>query len=359
MRILQLSSARHFGGGERHFVDLTNTLFQRGHEVFVAAVPDSPVVPELRQTFAENFFALSASNPLNIAKALTLRHFVREHGIEIVHAHMARDYPLAALAVGGEPGARLIITRHVLFAMNKLHRITRGRVARVIAVSQGVAANVRAQKVFRDDQITVVPNGIDLSRFSPQDKDNLSSRLRVGILGELTPNKGQIEFVRAAEIVAGEIDTADFVIAGRDQSSDSDYGRQLKTIIEASEFHNRFQLVESKIDVADFLTTLDLLVSASRSEAFGLSIVEAMAVGVPVVGTATDGAREIITDNETGCLVPLGDTDQLARTTVRLLRNRGECQRLSDNARQMVNRRFSLERMVSDTEAVYHDALRR
>src|SRR5262249_12881394 len=171
MRILQISSARHFGGGERHFVDLINHLASRSHEVFVATLARSPILPELSPKAAQDFFELSSSNALNYTKAFAVRRFVREHDIEIVHAHMGRDYPLAALAVGGKSNARLIITRHVLFPMNKLHRITRGRVAQVVAVSQSVAASIRAQRVFRDDQIAVVPNGIDLSKFSPRSKD--------------------------------------------------------------------------------------------------------------------------------------------------------------------------------------------
>jgi len=356
MRILQISSARHFGGGERHFVDLTNGLIERGHELFVAAVATSPILSELPAKVSRDSFELSSSNALNYTKAFALRRFVREHDIEIVHAHMARDYPLAALAVGGAARARLVITRHVLFPMNKLHRITRGRVARVIAVSQSVAASARAQGIFRDDQIAVVPNGIDVTRFSQRAEDASSTRLRVGILGELTVNKGQIEFVRAAEIVARELDNVTFVVAGRDHSSEGEYGRQLKGIIQLSEFRDRIELVEGEIDVAQFLTTLDLLVSASRSEAFGLSIVEAMAVGVPVVATTTDGACEIIKDKETGHLVPVGDVGEIAGTITSLLRNREERQLISANARQMVVQRFSLERMISETEAVYRAA---
>jgi glycosyltransferase involved in cell wall biosynthesis len=357
MRILQISSARHFGGGERHVVDLISELANRGHEVFVAALAGSPILLELPPSVSQNFFELSSSNALNYTKAVALRHFARERDIQIVHAHMARDYPLAALAVGGKSKARLVITRHVLFPMSKLHRLTRGRVARIIAVSQSVAANVHAQGIFRNDQIAVLPNGIDLTKFNPRVDDGPSNRLRVGILGELTPNKGQIEFVRAAEIVARQIENVEFIVAGRDNSSAGDYGQQLKEMIGASEFRNRIQLVESEIDVPQFLPTLDLLVSASRSEAFGLTIVEAMAVGVPVVATATDGAREIITDNETGVLVPVGDFHEMAATIVPLLRNCEERQRLSRNARHLVGQRYSLARMVSETEAVYHDAL--
>ena len=357
MRILQISSAQHFGGGERHFVDLTNGLTERGHEILVAAVRDSPILAELRPSVRQSFFELSPKNPLNLPKAFALRRFVREHAVEIMHAHMARDYPLAALAVGRLGGPRLIITRHVLFPMSKLHRITRRRVARVIAVSQAVAAVVREQGIFRDDQINVVPNGIDLTKFRPRVIKHLAGHRRVGILGELTPNKGQIEFLHAAEIVADEIDNVGFIIAGRDNSRDGDYGRQLKALIEASKFRDRIQLTESKIDVPHFLSGLDVVVSASRSEAFGLAIVEAMAGGVPVVATATAGACEIISDNKTGRLVPIGDVNEMAAAISLLIKNPAERQQISESARQMVTERFSLKRMVSDTETVYREVL--
>src|ERR1051326_1280180 len=357
MRILQLSSARHFGGGERHFVDLTNGLTENGHELFVAANPDSPILAELRKRASPDLFKLSASKALNFAKLIALRRFVHEHSIEIVHAHMARDYPLAALAVGRNRDARLIITRHVLFPMSKLHRITRRRVAKVIAVSQAVASVVRAQGIFRDDQIDVVPNGIDLAKFRPRVAGHSSGRLRVGILGEWTPNKGQIEFGRAAEIVAAKIANVAFIIAGRDNSNEGEYGRQLKKLIEASSIRDRIQLIESRIDVAQLLSSIDVVVSASKSEAFGLAIVEAMAAGVPVIATATAGSREIISVNETGCLVPISDINKMASAMAHMLKNPAKRQQISESAREMVTGRFSVKRMISGTEAVYREAI--
>ena len=356
MRILQISSARHFGGGERHFVDLTNGLIEGGHDIFVGSIPSSPILAELRPSVRQSSFELSSSNPLNFTKAMALRRFVREHAIDIVHAHIARDYPLAALVVGWDGGPGLIITRHVLFPMSKLHRITRRRVARVIAVSTAVASVIQSQGIFRDDQITVVPNGVDLAKFRPR-VEHAAGRLRVAILGELTPNKGQIEFLRAAEIVAAKIDNVDFIIAGRDKR-DGDYGYQLKALIDGSKFRDRIQLIESRIDVADFLSGLDVVVSASRSEAFGLAIVEAMAAGVPVVATATAGACEIISDKETGHLVPISDVNEMASAISLLVKNPAARQEISESARRIVTQSFSLDRMISDTEAVYRDVLK-
>jgi len=94
MRILQICSARTLGGGERHLADLANGLARRGHEVHAALVPNSPLQGELAELPAENFIELPLRNSLDVASALKLAQFVRRHQIEIVHAHLARDYPL-------------------------------------------------------------------------------------------------------------------------------------------------------------------------------------------------------------------------------------------------------------------------
>jgi glycosyltransferase involved in cell wall biosynthesis len=355
MRILQLSSARHFGGGERHFVDLTNGLVRNGHEVFVAATLDSPLLPDLQKLPVGNLLRLPFRKLFDVASAWKLRNFAREHDIEIIHAHMARDYPLASLAAGSSR-RRLVLTRHVLFPMGKLHKLTRRRVARVIAVSQAVAASLRKQKVFDETQIAVVRHGIDIERFQSV-KRNESDTLRVGMLGELSPVKGQKEFVRAAAIIAAQLPEVKFLIAGQDNSADGQYRGELMQLIESSGLAGRISLIESRLDVVEFLSQLDVFVSASSSEAFGLAIVEAMAAGVPVVATASDGAREIIGDNQTGRLAPVGGVHELAKLIWELLGDSAERKSLADNARQMAAENFSLARMIAETEAVYRQVL--
>src|SRR5215210_1087636 len=98
MRILHINSARTFGGGERHTADLANALARRGHEVFAAAPPGSPLVAELKRVPAENVFEMPLRNALDVQSAIELARRVREREIEIIHAHVARDYLLAALA---------------------------------------------------------------------------------------------------------------------------------------------------------------------------------------------------------------------------------------------------------------------
>src|SRR2546421_1289377 len=359
MRILQVSSARHFGGGERHFVDLTNGLAERGHELFVALVPDSPLLSSLNNLPNQNVFQLPFTNALNIASVWSLAKFARENQIEIIHAHMGRDYPLVALTAGHARGATLVITRHVVFPLGQIHKLTRRRIARVIAVSEAVASALRRQNIFDEKRIRVVRNGIDLGRFNFTDKNNerVGAPLRVGMLGELSPVKGQTDFVRAAALIVQENPNVQFVIAGKDNSCDGNNRRELNELIKNCGLADRVTLIESDIDVPSFLNTLDVFVSASHSEAFGLAIVEAMAAGVPVVATMTAGAAEIIEDEKTGLLAPIGEPRQLAQKINSLLNDWPKRASLANNARQMASEHFALERMIGETEAVYREVL--
>ena len=353
MRILQICSAREIGGGEIHLAALANTLVQHGHDLFAALCPASPVRALLSSARPENIVELPMRNSLNLATAMKLSRFVRANDIEIVHAHVARDYPLAALATG-RSNAHLVLTRHVLFPLRRIHKLTLRRTSRVIAVSQSVAESLQSQSVFDAKKIVTIYNGIDFSKFENVDARCASpQKLRIATAGHLAHIKGQEDFVRAAKLVIQHHPDTEFVIAGEDKSSSRENRIALENLIHELGLYENVRLVGWVDDMPGFLATLDLFVSAARSEPFGLAIVEAMAAGVPVVATASEGAREIIDDNQTGRLIPIGDVASLARTIDELLSDGTERHRLAQNAKPVVREQFSLERMVARTEEVY------
>jgi glycosyltransferase involved in cell wall biosynthesis len=352
MRILQICSAREIGGGEIHLAGLANTLAQRGHDVFAALSPASPVRAMLSSLPPENIMELPMRNSLNLATAMKLSQLVRAKDIEIVHSHVARDYPLAALAKG-RSNAHLVLTRHVLFPLNRIHKLTLRRTSRVIAVSEAVAKSLYAQSVFDAKKILTIHNGIDLRKFAGVETQASPHKLRVGTIGHIAPIKGQEDFVRAAALVIQNRPNVEFVIAGEDKSQSRENRIALEKLIRELDLDQKVKLIGWVDDMPEFLATLDLFVSSARSEPFGLAIVEAMAAGVPVVATASEGAREIIDDNRSGRLVPIGDLASLARVTDELLEDKAERRRLAQNAKAIARAQFSLERMVERTEEVY------
>jgi glycosyltransferase involved in cell wall biosynthesis len=351
------------GGGERHVADLANGLAGRGHDVFAALAPGSPLQGELSALPPDNLIELPLRNSLDVASALKLARYVRQHQIEIIHAHIARDYPLAAFAAR-RTSARLILTRHVLFPLSRIHRLLLRRAACVIAVSQAVADGLITQSIFDQDKIIVIHNGVNVDRFVNGSDPGSSgrgtgARLCVGMVGELAPIKGQEDFLRAAAIVKSKRDDVDFVIAGEDKSRSGENRRLLERMIDELALSERVRITGWANDVLALLRTFDIFVSASRSESFGIAIVEAMASGVPVVATMTPGAREIIDPEKTGKLVPIGDAEALAAAIWELLDDPLKRDRLAVNAQPMVSERFSLDRMVTRTEHLYQEVLAR
>jgi glycosyltransferase involved in cell wall biosynthesis len=369
LKILQLSSASTLGGGERHFADLSNALAARGHEVYAALRPEAPLRERLALPDAR-VITLPLRNALDVASASRLAAFARDNQIQIVHAHVARDYPLAAHAVRLVKGTRLVLTRHVPFALNSLHRIAVANVSRVIAVSAGVARKLREQGIFSPDKISVVPNGVDFDHYDRAlegfDREqyrrtlSASARLLVGTVGELSETKGQEDLLRAAASVVrstGSARRVEFLIVGEDNSEDQRTRRRLERIVEEENLRGRVHFRGFAPDLPRLLAALDVYVSASRAEAFGLATVEAMICGAPVVATATDGSREIVEDDRTGRLVPVGNVEALAAALVELLEDERERERLGTNALHSVTERFSLKRMVEETERIYRSVL--
>jgi glycosyltransferase involved in cell wall biosynthesis len=354
MRILQVCSVTTFGGGERHLADLSHALTDLGHEVYAASVPGSPLWSEL--SFLPNTRTLALS-PGNYVKNLTaLAAFVRSHGIEIVHAHAARDYHLAAMAVRLAPRARFVLTRHVLFPLRRINRPLLRSVDRVIAVSRAVAESLQ-NGVIDSSKIAVVHNGIDTDRFNRSVGHSDEMPILVGTVGHLAPIKGHDIFLRAAALISARRPEVRFIVIGEDKSPQLDHRRSLENLVAELNLNGIVTMPGWRDDMPAVLSSLALFVSAARSEPFGLAIVEAMAAGLPVIATASEGAMEIIDDGFSGKLVPVDDPEALAQAINDLLDNPLERARLGHNAQLAARERYSLARMASDTEQVYREVL--
>jgi glycosyltransferase involved in cell wall biosynthesis len=355
------------GGGERHLVDLVSGLQNRGHQLHAVLRPHSPLSAALAPE-GSLIATLPLRNAFDVLSARRLAALVSRERIQIIHAHLARDYPLAAYAVRQNPNVKLIVTRHVLFPLNRLQRLVLAHATRVIAVSEAVARALRAQALMPAELIKVVPNGIDVDRLAQARAqfDDQSFRARwnlpqdhllIGSVGEIRPLKGHSDFLRAAALIVSRIPNSYFLIAGVDPSRDGEHQAALEKLIVELELSNNVRLFGWLEDLPSFYCALDVFVSASHSESFGLAIAEALACGTPVIATRTEGAEEILSPESSGTLVPVKDAEALAQAVCALLENQGS-HRLANAGSETVRQRLSLARMIEGTEEVYQEALR-
>lgn len=358
MRILQLSSAKTFGGGERHFVDLCRGLQERGHEVFVAIRPTNEWQDRLDFIPPDNFHYVSIRNSFGMFSAKRIGQFLVDNKVDIVHAHVARDYIAAAIASRISKETSFVLTRHVMFPLKPFHKLALRNAAAAIAVSPAVG--VELEKIFPPKKVHVIPNGLDIA--GDQEKEEMGRQFRefhaippdaslVGTLGELKPLKGQREFVLAAHEIAKRDQNCRFVIAGTDHSPDGKFRRELRRLVKVFGLEERFLWLDWLDDTGPFYSALDIFVSPSRTESFGLAILEAMARGVAVIATETDGAKILLGD--AGTLTPVNDPVALASAISELLADDIGRASIGSALQKMAVESFSVERMLDATEGLY------
>jgi glycosyltransferase involved in cell wall biosynthesis len=355
MKILQVCSATWFGGGEKHLADLANGLRARGHEVLLAAPAGAPLLEKIDLP-PENIFAVDVRNALDLGASRKLARLIRKHEIDVIHAHLGRDYFPVALAARFASRAKVVLTRHVLFPMKTIHRFALANVSRVIAVSAAVESELRAQNLFAAEKIVRIPNGIEIDHWRNPSQENFrrmhdipDDALLVGSVGELKALKGPEDLVLAAEIVLQQFPGARFVLVGKDNEISGEFKKYLLELAVAAGAGSSILWLDRVEDTAPLLHALDVFVSASHSESFGLAILEAMASGCAVAATDTEGAKELLAKQD---LVPIGNGLKLAAAICALL---GDKEKRSEEGRrnQELAQHYDLRKMIDATEKLY------
>lgn len=345
-------------------MDLCKGLHDRGHDVFVVLRPTNEWRERLDFLPKQNFFYASISNSLGIFSARKIAKFCRDNKIEIVHAHVARDYFPASLICLMAKTPKFVLTRHVLFPMKSFYRFSLRNLSKAIAVSKGVEAQL--QKLFPQEKITIISNGTEIKHVSIEEKQLLRNAFRfehnipfdsflIGTIGELKLLKGQLDFVLAAQIIAQKFPDARFAIIGKDNSLKQDFRRELKRMVKVFNLEDHFLWLDWVEDTASVFPALDVFVSASHSESFGLAILEAAASSTAIVSTATEGAKEILGIDK---LVPVGNSKLLADEICMFLENEEKRIEFGQEIQNRVKESFSLEKMISETEKVYAGILK-
>jgi glycosyltransferase involved in cell wall biosynthesis len=366
MRILHISSAVDFGGGEKHIVDLARGLAARGHEMFLALRPTNKWQSRIDSVPSEKIFHVSIRNSFGVFSAKRIGDFVRENEIDIVHAHVARDYIPASIACIAAKRAKFVLTRHVMFPLKPFNRFALKNVSRVIGVSPSLCADL--ENIFPKEKIAFIPNGIEILTHSNNERSRMRREFRqfhgftnneilIGTVGQLTPLKGQRDFVLAAAEVIKKVPSARFVIVGQDNSRERSFRRELRRLAKVMDIANKVLWLDWADDLPSLLAALDIYVSPSHSESFGIATLEAMAAGLPVVATKTDGSRELL--GEPKLLVPFGDPVKLAARIVELATDENARRSLADRLSQRAFQNYSLDQMVDRVESLYRDIINR
>jgi glycosyltransferase involved in cell wall biosynthesis len=371
-RVLQILPRLVSGGVERGTIEIAAALAAAGWGSYVASAGGKMTHELTRHGAIHVTLPLAAKNPLvmhgNVARLAAL---IKEHDIDIVHAR-SRAPAWSAWAASRRTGRHFVTTFHNAYGdatrLRRWYNSVMGRGERVIAISHFVAGHAATTYGIGADRLRVIHRGVDLARFDPQriSAERLIQLARqwrlpddrpiIMLPGRLTRWKGQLDLVGAIAAL-GRRDVL-CLLAGSDEGRPA-FRRELETTIAARGLGEVFQLVDDCNDMPAALMLADVVVSASnRPEGFGRVIVEAQAMGRPVVATDHGGARETVLPDETGWLVPPGDPQALAGAIAEALAlSVDERAILAERAIAHARERFGIERMCAETLAVYGEIL--
>lgn len=235
-----------------------------------------------------------------------------------------------------------------------IERMLAGLADGVIAVAHGQVPFLVGDKGFAPDRIRVIHNGIDLADWSPAERDEaLCAELGVpvdapvvGILAMLRPEKDHRTFLEAARLVREELPACRFLVVGEGVEREA-----LERFAAGHGLAEHVVFTGRRTDVPRLLSVFDVSVLTSTTvETFPMSFLEAMAMARPLVATRVGGVAEMIEEGDNGYLVPCREPRALADALLKVVRDRAHARAMGRRSRELVEERFTMDRMVRGTE---------
>lgn len=371
MRVLHVIRATGVAGAERHLLALLGGLRAGGTDAQLALLTSRQCAladyrARLRQRdIPHRIFAMSGHLDLSLLN--WLRALMVERQPRIVHTHLFHADLHGALAARWAKKPVLISSRHNdnAFRRRQPWRAINRQLWRMadagIAISQAVADFVVEVENAPRDRLRVIHYGLDHQGAAQSDRQRRRARVRhelavdesqpvIVMACRLVEQKGVSDALQAFAGIRADYPPARLLIAG-----DGPLRASLEHEAAQAGLQGSVRFLGWRDDVPALLAAGDLFLMPSLWEGFGLTLLEAMAQGLPVVASRVSAIPEVVVDGETGLLAAPGDVAGFRAALLRLLQDRSLARRMGEQGRRRLEQRFSEARMVNETAALYRD----
>lgn len=357
MFALHIDTARTWRGGQQQVLLTVLGLRARGHRAVLVAHPEGELYR--RASEGPDLVPLAPINEVDLAAAWKLSRLMRQWKPAIVHAHDPHGVAMAALGLSFSapvPRPAVVASRRVDFHLqgNAFSQWKYRQVDGFIAAS-GAIRDILVHDGVPAGRIVVVHDGIDVEKIAHRPAADLHAEywLPHGVpvvvnVGALVAHKGQKHLIDAMPMVLREVPDARLVIFGEGELRAS-LERQVKHL----SLDKRVLLPGFREDVLSLVKSADLFVMSSITEGLGSAVLDAMAMGLAVVGTRAGGIPEVVVPGVTGELVEPGEAQPLAEAIVKLLKDPALRRAYGEAGRQRVAAQFDVEHLIQGTLAAY------
>jgi glycosyltransferase involved in cell wall biosynthesis len=365
-RIVYLITELNVGGAENSLYQLVTHLNPKKFSPIVCSLSGEGKIGEKLKAKGIEVVCLGAKNKCDIAIFFKLIKFLRAQKPHILHTYLFHANFIGRIA-GRVAGVPIVISSVRTMEKQKWHHVyldmfTCWMVDKEICVSKDVEKFTGKYARVPAPKLITIYNGIDFSGLHPtknaeDKKEELSIRRFspiIGTVGHLTVAKGVDYLLKAFKLVLADFPNACLLIVGSGEQE-----KKLKILAEDLNILTSVKFLGFREDNIDIINTMDVFVLPSLWEGMPNVILEAYALGKPVVSTRVGGSAEIIKNGKTGFLVPTRDEKSLANSIRLLLKNTNMRQEFGNRGKEFISKNFSLDRMVKDTEKLYEELIRK
>jgi len=368
INILHIITDFSIGGAEKNLLSIVKNYDRSKFNIFVAYSFDGELENEFRKTDVHFYkfqnTKLKFKSLQGFITVFKLYKFIKKQKIDIVHTHLFVPYIWGGISaklarvklINSVQNIRDIYVGKVYKYLRFLEKIY-AKFTNTVVVYNQTTKEIIVSRGIDISKIEVIHGGVDVSKLaSYRESDLISIREKyllydsqiVGISGGLKPVKNHKLFLKAAAEVSKKIPDVKFVITGEGSEKE-----KLKILSSKLGLNDKIVFTGFVDDIYSVMAAFDIFILTSFSEGQPVIILEAMALGKPVIATAVGGVPELIKNGENGILVPSDDVRSLSVSIIDLLQNEHKRKKIALAGRKMVEDNYNIKQMVNQLERLY------
>jgi len=364
MNILELAFSPSWGGLEILVGEFSKRFRNKGHNVIAVIESNPRLEKSLIKNDIEYLVLKPCSKYLDFYSAWKIKLFIKDRKIDIIHTYLSKDLSTAILLKKLLKSGKVVFTQQMDSRYKKkdlFHRWIHKNLDHVVSCTDSMRNNHIEHTLVRKDKISVIYNGVDLSRFNKDVSFDKVSFLRmknipvnkiiVGTIGRIDRLKNQMLLVDVAyNLIKKYNNKLHFIFVGEETDSvtGKGYRKELEAKIEEKGLESYFSIFDFTEKAENYFSILDIFVLTTTKESFGFVLLEAMALGKPVLGSDLGGPPEIIEDGINGYIFKPENIEDLANQLSRLISNKELMASMGKKSVEIVKNKFDLNKIIDE-----------
>lgn len=356
--LLFINSITIYGGGEVWMITAMKEFIRKGYNVTLVCKNDADIIHHSIEVGIETI-PINISGDLNPATLFKLYNLFRKKSINVVIANTGKDLRLSGIAALFLKNISVIARQGIDYPLknNLRYKIAYNYLAdKIVANSEATKTTMlKSAPWLNSEKIKVIYNGIDPAIYKSENTIDLRNEFGfvkadfvIGFVGRLSVQKGVKYALEAFKYIYEKYPTVRLLICG-----DGELSADVETFISENKLDSKIHLAGFRNDIPNIMKTIDVLLTPSLWEGFGIVLIEAMASGKPCVATNTSSIHEIVEDGVSGFLVPPKDSQTIAETLIKIISDTQLVHKMGQAGIETVKKKFTIDKMIEEYKKLF------